>query len=479
MSDPSIHRQREVDFIRHVDRLLDDSGLRIDTTGGRRPVTGFSKDVKKADHAVDLQRLMSEMNKPDRELKSQMPIGETIDVTLSKRRLVLFKKVVGRLKVVTVSPTRSLIAGESAQPLTTPQIQKILGEIPPPSGGVPSTLVLMSTSGFAMDAHELADRRADRTVVLVEPNNAGGWTVYGPVETKSLVDLFDPEAEEAKRARVREEIDATKTELSGSGIASDKIAAKTQLPLQLVESELRSYAKAGAGLAAKRLDGRVVLFRQGSQATGQPAIGGNMPLIDKVKTLFARKGENEKKIAFLSERRTALSQQRDRSYEEMAAQERQEADLRKQFKDSTGEITKRRVTSQLLQLRKDIERRQQLLTVLNQQINVVSTHLHNLELVQQGQTAKLPDGEEMAADAARAEEMLAELEANTELAATVGGVATATMSQEEQALYEELEREGAPAAPAPSPVRESTPQAVKPISIASPQQPRKAEAEPG
>ena len=204
-----------------------------------------------------------------------------------------------------------------------------------------------------------------------------------------------------------------------------------------------------------------------------------MPLIDKVKTLFARKGENEKKIAFLSERRAALSQQRDRSYEEMATQERQEADLRKQFKDSTGEITKRRVTSQLLQLRKDIERRQQLLTVLNQQVNIVSTHLHNLELVQQGQTAKLPDGEEMAADAAKAEEMLAELEANTELAATVGGVATATMSQEEQALYEELEREGAPAAPEPSPIRESTPQVTKPTSIASPQQPRKAEAEPG
>jgi hypothetical protein len=131
-------------------------------------------------------------------------------------------------------------------------------------------------------------------------------------------------------------------------------------------------------------------------------------------------------------------------------------------------------------LRKDIERRQQLLTVLNQQINVVSTHLHNLELVQQGQTAKLPDGEEMAADAVKAEEMLAELEANTELAASVGGVATATMSQEEQALYEELEREGQ--SPAPTPARESSPappQTVKPIQSAAPQSPRKAEAEPG
>jgi hypothetical protein len=46
----------------------------------------------------------------------------------------------------------------------------------------------------------LAERRADRTVVLAEPNKAGGWAVHGPVETKALVDLFDPEAEESKRA---------------------------------------------------------------------------------------------------------------------------------------------------------------------------------------------------------------------------------------------------------------------------------------
>ena len=102
-------------------------------------------------------------------------------------------------------------------------------------------------------------------------------------------------------------------------------------------------------------------------------------------------------------------------------------------------------TGQLLQLRKDIERRQQLITVLNQQVNIVSTHLHNLELVQQGQIAKLPDSEEVASDAAKAEEMLAGLEADAELAGSVGGIANVGMSAEEQALYDELERETRPA----------------------------------
>ena len=86
--------------------------------------------------------------------------------------------------------------------------------------------------------------------------------------------------------------------------------------------------------------------------------------------------------------------------------------------------------------------------VLNQQVNVVSTHLHNLELTQQGQTAQLPDSEEIASDAAAAEEMLAQLQADTELADSVAGVAaTAGMTEEEQALYEELELESGQKSP--------------------------------
>ena len=241
-------------------------------------------------------------------------------------------------------------------------------------------------------------------------------------------------------AALREYVEANKVELLTSGIVADRIAAKTQLPLPYVEAELKGYAKEHPGLNSKRLDGRVVLYREGASlsqppagaaASGASASGGgsSMPLLETLRALFGRKGENEKKIAFLAERRAALSQQRDRAYEDMSALEQQDAALRQQFKDATGAITKRRITSQLLQLRKDLDRRQQLLAVLNQQINVVSTHLHNLELVQQGQTARLPDAEEMTADAVKAEEMLADLEASNELAGSTGESADAGMTR--------------------------------------------------
>jgi hypothetical protein len=446
-TDPTVHRQREQQIIQHVEKLLNDERLRIDTTMGRRPVTAFIRDVTRGERATDLKRLMSEMNLPDRALQNQMPIGEMLEVALTQKKMFVLTETVGRLRVVCVSPTRALLRGEEPAPMSGGDVAKLLASMPPSLGGVPMTVVVISTSGFTVEAHETADRRADRTIILLEPNGAGGWTATGPIETKSLADLFDPEAEEQKRHRIRDQIEQDKSELVGSGISADKLAARTLLPIQLVEAELKEYARANAGLNAKRLDGRVVLFREGSapvSATPRASAetgGSDMPLMDRIKALFARKGENEKKISFLSERRTALSQQRDRVYEDMAAFEQQESALKRQFQEATGAITKRRVTTQLVQLRKDIDRRQQLLSVLNQQIDVVSTHLHNLELVQQGHSAKLPDTDEITADAVKAEEMLAELQADAELTGTLGRAATAGMTEEERAMYEELERE--------------------------------------
>ncbi|CAN5447999.1 hypothetical protein BH09PLA1_BH09PLA1_15590 [soil metagenome] len=446
-------------MIEHVTRLLDDPRLVLDTTRGRRAITALLHDSSRADRGVELKRVMAEMNVPDRALQDQMPAGEMLEVTLKQQRFLIFRSTVGHLRVACISPTRDLVARKETHALSAKDVEAFLRTLPPPVAKVPSTVVLVSTSGFTIEAREVAERTAQRTVILAEPNGAGGWSVYGPPETKALVDLFDPEVENEKRRRIRDEIESARTDLLTGGVVSDKIAAKTQLPLQLVEAEVKSFAKANPGLAAKRLDGRVVLFREGSapvssasssnvvsnasgSSKGLMAGGSGMPLIDRIRSLFARKGETEKKVAFLSERRAALSQQRDRSYEEISTLESKDDALREEFKSARAPLTKKRVTQQLLQLRKEIERRQQMVQVLNQQVNVVSTHLHNLELAQQGETAQLPDSEEIASDAAAAEEMLAQLQADSELADSVAGTsATAGMSAEEQALYEELEME--------------------------------------
>jgi hypothetical protein len=470
---PEFHRDAERRFIEHALRLLGDERLRIDTTLGRRPVTSLIVSSEQSDHGVDVKRLMSEMNRPDRELQQKLPTGQAIDVTIAQKKF-LGKRPVGRLRVMCVSPMRELIGGESAPPLNKGDVECELAKLPPSDKGVPQTIALLSTAGYTIEAHELAERRADRTLILVEPNGAGGFNVYGPVETKAVVDLFDPEAEDEKRRRIRGFVDAQQSELAGSGIAADRVAAGTQLPIHVVEAELKSYAKSGAGLAAKRLDGRLVLFREGSAAAAR-AGGSDMPMIDRLKALFNRKGDHEKKIAFLSERRAALGQQRDRAYEEISTLEQKDTQLRSDFKSAAAELAKRRISSQLVQLQKDMQRRQQMIAVLNQQINIVSTHLHNLELVHHGKSAKLPDSEEMASDAAAAEEVLANLEADHELAESVSGIAPAGMSDEEQAMYEQLMSDSGAAVPESTPIRESP---VKPPPLAAEKRPQPKRSEP-
>lgn len=446
-TDPIFHRDAEERFYAHVERLLEEDRLKVDSLRGRVSTAGTSRKtviaIKRDDRAVDIKRMMIELNKPDRDLQERMPKGQLLDLEIKRRRFLMFPKTIGRFKAVSVSPTRALLDGSRFGPLSKGAVEEVIRKFAS-TDAAPTTLAILSTAGFTADAKSLVES-ADSRVVLVEPNDAGGFSVFSPRSIDK--ELFDPEADDDKRRRVRDAVEEGRLDLSGSGLAADKIVAKTQLPAQLVEAELRSYAKENPGLAAKRLDGRMVLFREGSAVMQLTPAGGvpAMPMIDKIRALFARRGETEKKIAFLSERRAALGQQRDRAYEEIASLETKDGELREQFKSAGPELVKRRITSQLLQLRKDMERRQQLLGVLNQQMNVVSTHLHNLELVQQGETAKLPDSEEMATDAAAAEEMLATLQESSEMAATVGGVASSGMTDEEQALYEELLRDtGAP-----------------------------------
>lgn len=454
-SDPAEHRAAELRLIDHVQKLLDDPRLRIDTVSGTRPVAGLKRGVARADSGADLKRTMAGLDLPDRDLHARMPQGEVMEVLFRRTRWLLLNSIAARLRVICTSPVTALLKGEAARPMTVGEVNRLLAQYDPHEGkpadagaGVPTTVILLSTSGFAHDTHDLAGRVASRTLVLVEPNRAGGYTVWGPNELKSLTDLVNPETEAEKRQRVRDAVKTREADLVTGGLAADRVADQTLLPLPLVEDELKSVAKQAAGLLAKRLDGRIVLYREGTTPAGS-AGGAGMPLIERIKSIFSGRTSNEKKIAFLSERRAALSQQRDALADELALLEKRDAYLRQQFRQGESEPARRRVAAQMVQLHKELDRRTQMLTVLNQQVNVIASHLHTLDLLQQGRQGKLPESDVLAADAARAEEMLAKLQAESEVADAVSpAIGGGAMGVDEQAMFDELSRESAAAAEA-------------------------------
>src|SRR5690242_15368346 len=111
--DPSVHQAREKQIIAHVERLLADNRLVVDTAIGRRPVPNLMPQATRSDRGTDVKRVMSEMNLPDRNLQNRMPMGESMEVTLRAKKWFILTQVVGRIRMVCVSPTRALLAGET------------------------------------------------------------------------------------------------------------------------------------------------------------------------------------------------------------------------------------------------------------------------------------------------------------------------------------------------------------------------------
>lgn len=481
--------------MRHVEALIAgeltgrDRTLSIDTRRGRQQVVNLQRDVRRFDQTNEHKRLMVDLDVADFDLQQRLPRGEVVDVSLVGRQLVFFSTKLGHMRVLSMPPVRELIQGVSPAPLTSDEVKRRLREVPPPTRVAgPMTQVLVSTSGFTPEARQLAVTSDRTTTVLIEPDVAGGWLVHAPDTHADLRKVFNPEGDADKRRRVRETLEARQTDLITGGVSLKKVADDLHLPASIVEAEAKAWAKQSTNLRVKTLDGVPVLYREGLSGDAASVKGPSMAMMDRLLGIFGKKGDVEKKVAYLSERRAALTQQRDGSLEEIGVLEAKEAELRGEFKDAS-KIARQRITAQLVQLRKDIARKQQLMQVLNQQVNVVGTHLHNLELLKQGETAKLPDVEEIAEDAAKAEEVLADLQAGNELADSVLPPEVSGMTSEEQSVYEELLAELEPPAeesaetdPQQTPVtpKRETETAAKPTSPPPvPSSPNRVEPEAG
>lgn len=169
-----------------------------------------------------------------------------------------------------------------------------------------------------------------------------------------------------------------------------------------------------------------------------------MSLAEWIKSLFSREGDEAKKINVLAERRAALSGRLDRMYDDIARLEKREADMVEEGKKQSSQVAKRRLASQIAHLRKDISRCNTSASILSKQINIISTHIHNLELARTGTAAEMPTSEELTEAAVNAEEMLEQLSANDELVSGLEvGLAETSISEDEAAILKELEGDAA------------------------------------
>lgn len=432
-TDPAQHQARQREMLAHVEKALSEAGLQIDTDIGLRATVGYRREVRRSDRAVEIKRLMAALGVPDPDLQARLPLDESLQVLVSRNWLLIFQQVLAEVRVECRSPTTALIRGEAPAPMTLAEVRRVLSETPILKG-VPQTLIVVSTSGFAMEARELVQRTSERTVVLAEPNDSGGWTIHGPSERQAMLARLDPEPAGSKRERVRRAIDQRRADLLLGGVSAESLAASTRLPLGVVEDELRRFAEQQSGYRVKRLEGRLVIFRDGAA----PGEGSDMPIIQWIKKLFSSRDGLEKQVASLKQRLAELNAQRDGKYGELASLEQRESELKKQFTDASGDLARKRIVQQILRVQKEMARRQQLIEVLSKQANVIDAHLHNIELQRQGEQMNLPTADELAEQAAKAEAALVTLDASNEIADEVSDISLSGMSDEAKKLYDEL-----------------------------------------
>ncbi len=165
------------------------------------------------------------------------------------------------------------------------------------------------------------------------------------------------------------------------------------------------------------------------------------------RALWSRsKGQsNADRINELSEKRLLLCLKRDKIYEVIEPLEKKDAELLARGKLVSNKVLKRRIASQLVQVRHDTARQNQFANMYVQQIDILSASIHNLTLIEHNSSPTPIDKsflseEEVINCRIQVEELLEKLDDNAALVKEFN-VGPAILSEAEQAIMKEFEQE--------------------------------------
>ena len=438
MTDPGNKRSELAAQARGIEeRFLAGVSGRLADARGQQLRGSIWKDVREDDSDA-LRAMMARRRMYDRTLLAALPHNRRVELRGFDRSWLFWKKATGRAIASVMSPLEDLLADDpSISPVglgdLTAHVDKLAED-----AKVPVVIGVCATSGFTDEARQASLNRANVTVVLVEPDEQGGWRVTaGKNVSRFLRELFDPEDTAHKIERVQAAVEQHSTDLMTGGLSSGRLAGALGLPIRLVETAMQRVAERDPELRISGSAGERFLYR-GAIATGKEKT--SMSFVDRIKEMFSSEGDEAAKVNLLSEKRAALAQRRDRIYEDIAKLETRESDLLTQGRENKSPVVRRRLAAQLAQLRRDISRANTTANMLNQQINIISTDIHNLTLIQQGQMASLPSTQDLTENAVKAEEMLETLQGDAEMVASLeAGVGELTTAAEERDILAEFD----------------------------------------
>lgn len=433
MSDAIAHaRETESAFLAGVSANL--------KTAGGRVVDGSWFKVEDRDQAERVRTIMADRRVYDRDKFNQLPHGRSVTVRGYERKWLFWHRVRSVTIAGVIAPTADLLdSPDRAEPVTRAQLVEYMSSLIT-NAGAPHVIGICSPSGFEKEVWDSPPEMGNVRLVLVEPRADGGWRVESgdPNLDRRLVRMFDPEDVAAKLGRVKRAIESRSADLLTGSLSADALAREMALPEPLIVNAFEQIARERPELHVSKRSGTATLFRGVASASYEE--NRSMSITDWIRGLFSKEGDEQNKINMLAERRAALSSQLDRMYEDISQLEKREAALLEEGKASTSKVSRLRLAGQIERLRKDIQRFNSTASMLSKQINIISTHIHNLEMSQSGTMAKMPSSDELTEAAVNAEEMLEQLNANADLVNGLEvGMAETALSDEQAEILKEFE----------------------------------------
>lgn len=166
----------------------------------------------------------------------------------------------------------------------------------------------------------------------------------------------------------------------------------------------------------------------------------NFDRLKRLKRMFSGPTTDDK-ISAMQTKVDELTEKRDQIYTDTDGLAKKETELLEEGKASTSPIARRRIAAQISQLRKDLGRSNASIAIFNGQINILSTDIHNMKLLEASNLAQLPDAQKVTQNAVRAEEMIEALSSNAELVDALSATNDILTSDEELAILREFEQD--------------------------------------
>jgi hypothetical protein len=469
---PEHARQLQTEFLAGFEAKLSGRGeLPVPGGGDILSLMDLKREVRRADRWSEVRRAALAAGKADRALFDRLPMNPSAAVHFVRRGLFRDNRLL-TVAAATVADFRAFAEGREPGPAGLPELLDALAGVSAATTA-PALVGVFSPTGWSPEAVAGIPDDLRRRVALVQRHPDGGWQVLErDGRTTTLTDLFDPEPESRKFSRtlaaVKSAIEALPV---GEPLPAAELAAKARLPVRMVAMVMEDLVSRAGDLRTLEAGGRTVLYR--TPISAQPA--------SPLQRIWPFAQGDAERLEVLGERRVRLQLLRRQAFDEIDKLAAEEGRLMEAGRSASTDGERRRVAARLATLRREADHRRKISDLIGRQLDILSGHLHNIELASLGRSTQTPTAEEIKEAGEKARQALDELTAALEAvdANAPDAAETAALSVEEDKILREFEadrqRELDALVIKPLPVAE-TPRTEPPKKEAA-ERPRRAEAE--